>query len=324
MRGFTRFITYGLILFSLGCTSAVPPFLEPLLTATAAARSARDASGSAFSEEPVPSDPCSAGDCQPSLDRADVNSVIGWLNYALEAGDLEAVEMLLRPDDITFAYYLEGGQSVSHAEFLDQLSTRLASRPACEGYSLEEGSLQIWTSGWQPNWEMTESCYIDGCSQLDPPRSSAAAGFLFGNQSGEWQLGALYLNTPDKYYFADWPLTACTLPAADLNQPTPGPRATSASASSSDGCPAAPPQRLVVGEQAHVCTQFDRVLLRSGPGRSYDELHRYEPGSTLDVIGGPTCSDSWSWWEVIAPNGHTGWMTEGGDSEDPYFLCPGP
>jgi hypothetical protein len=87
-------------------------------------------------------------------------------------------------------------------------------------------------------------------------------------------------------------------------------------------CSGAPPQRIKVGGKAYVCTKRDSVILREGPGRSYAEIRRLVPGADLKIIGGPSCANNWSWWEVRTESGFTGWMAEGGDATDPYFLCP--
>lgn len=87
-------------------------------------------------------------------------------------------------------------------------------------------------------------------------------------------------------------------------------------------CPGAPAQRLKVDGKAYVCTKRDSVILREGPGRSYSEIRRLVPGADLKIIGGPSCANSWSWWEVKTESGFTGWMAEGGDATDTYFLCP--
>ncbi|MBN2385612.1 MAG: protein kinase [Anaerolineales bacterium] len=89
-------------------------------------------------------------------------------------------------------------------------------------------------------------------------------------------------------------------------------------------CPGAPPQRIEVGDHIYVCTQSDTVAMRSGPGRAFAIIHRMQPDAEFEVIGGPECGDDWTWWEVRSTtSGYTGWMAEGGDSVDPYFLCPG-
>ena len=87
-------------------------------------------------------------------------------------------------------------------------------------------------------------------------------------------------------------------------------------------CPGAPSQRLKVGWSAFVCTKVDRVKVRQQPKRSAPEIIRLEPGTRFWVIDGPACSDNWSWWEVEWQDGQTGWVAEGGDNTDPYFICP--
>lgn len=87
-------------------------------------------------------------------------------------------------------------------------------------------------------------------------------------------------------------------------------------------CVGAPPQRLEVYEMAYVCTSSDSVKLREGPGKNYSVIKSLIPGADLKVIGGPKCGDNWSWWQVETESGFVGWMSEGGDSVDRYFLCP--
>ena len=87
-------------------------------------------------------------------------------------------------------------------------------------------------------------------------------------------------------------------------------------------CSGAPKQRLEVGKDARVCTRRENVFLRSGPGRSYTVLKKVAPGTLVEVIGGPECANNWSFWEVELSEGMSGWMSEGGDAVDPYFLCP--
>jgi hypothetical protein len=87
-------------------------------------------------------------------------------------------------------------------------------------------------------------------------------------------------------------------------------------------CPGAPPQRLKVNEMAYVCTAGDTVKLRDGPDKDYPILKSLVPGADIKIIGGPTCADNWSWWQVETESGYVGWMSEGGDDIDTYFLCP--
>jgi hypothetical protein len=96
-----------------------------------------------------------------------------------------------------------------------------------------------------------------------------------------------------------------------------------AGSTATPGCPGAPPQRVQVGERAKVCTRRDRLILRENPGFSSEELDRLDPGSVLKIINGPECKDGKSWWKVEPDFGWTaGWVCEGGDQADPYYICP--
>jgi hypothetical protein len=96
----------------------------------------------------------------------------------------------------------------------------------------------------------------------------------------------------------------------------------SASSNSSNSCPGAPPQRMVVGESGYVCTAVDNVKVRDVPSRSGNEIIRIAPGTEFDVKKGPSCSDDWSWWYIETDEGIEGWISEGGDEIDSYFICP--
>jgi hypothetical protein len=89
-------------------------------------------------------------------------------------------------------------------------------------------------------------------------------------------------------------------------------------------CQKAPLKRLNVGSAAVVCTANDAVILRSGPHRAATTIDKLPTGTRLMVIGGPTCDDrtSWWYWEVQTASGVSGWVAEGGDDVDPYFICP--
>jgi hypothetical protein len=92
----------------------------------------------------------------------------------------------------------------------------------------------------------------------------------------------------------------------------------------SSSCPGAPTQRMVVNQRGYVCTQTDAVRLRVSPSRSADTIVQLDTGSQFTVISGPSCADNWSWWEVQTDSGQAGWLSEGGDEVDPYFICPLP
>jgi SH3-like domain-containing protein len=76
---------------------------------------------------------------------------------------------------------------------------------------------------------------------------------------------------------------------------------------------------MMVNQRRFVCTQRDSVRLRVSPARSASALVQLEPGTQFAVIGGPSCSDNWSWWNIRLDDGTTGWVSEGGDEIDPYF-----
>ncbi|KXK15503.1 MAG: SH3 type 3 domain-containing protein [Chloroflexi bacterium OLB14] len=87
-------------------------------------------------------------------------------------------------------------------------------------------------------------------------------------------------------------------------------------------CSGAPPQRVEVGRRGFVCTQYDRLIVRTGPYASDTEITRIEPNTYFRVIDGPVCANNWSWWEIRTDDGVRGWVSEGGDNVDKYFICP--
>lgn len=88
-------------------------------------------------------------------------------------------------------------------------------------------------------------------------------------------------------------------------------------------CPGSPPQRLHVGESAMVCPSVVSVKVRDNPGMSGNRITSLRAGTRFEVIGGPECAgNNWSWWKVRLSDGTVGWMAEGGDQVDQYYLCP--
>jgi hypothetical protein len=83
-----------------------------------------------------------------------------------------------------------------------------------------------------------------------------------------------------------------------------------------------PPQEIRVGDSVRVCTAHDRLAVRTRPWRSSSEITRLEPGTSLVVVEGPAYADGWRWWRVRTHDGIVGWVAEGGDAVDPYFICP--
>jgi hypothetical protein len=113
-----------------------------------------------------------------------------------------------------------------------------------------------------------------------------------------------------------------TLQPTHAQLPTPTDTPTpSMPVTSPSGCPGAPPQRVHPGDGVYVCTQSERLVLRMQPGRDSSQIALLDPGTHLTVVGGPRCADDWSWWQVQTDVGETGWVAEGGDDVDPYFIC---
>lgn len=246
---------------------------------------------------------------QMALDQTDPQSVVNWVNYMLKTGDSELFRDLLVDDDLYYAYYIEGGQAITRDIYIKDLQDRIQQQPVCQGIYYESNRLYIWYNGWNPAWQMTEMCY-GGCEQLSPPWESDVAAFMFyyNDQTGKYQFKGMYQNTSGFFE----PLSSC-----NSGQPllTPTPIA---------NCPFSPPQRLKVGEQGSVCTKSDPVIFRSEPGKGQPSIKSLPTGTTFTVIAGPECAgNNWSWWQVKLNDGKTGWLAEGGDYQDSYFLCPG-
>lgn len=87
-------------------------------------------------------------------------------------------------------------------------------------------------------------------------------------------------------------------------------------------CDGAPSQRLKVGEKGKVCTKSDPLRLRREPNFDADILASLKTGTVFEVIDGPTCAEEMFWWKVRLSNGQVGWVAEGGDRVDPFFVCP--
>ncbi len=144
------------------------------------------------------------------LDRRDGNSALRWLLHGLAQRDIEVFRTLTAAEFYGYANYIEGGDPVSRAQFLQDLEVRLkSSRVSCTGYEGDDQYIRVWTTGWSPAWEMTQICY-DACVPLDPVYQSSAAGFFLYNLEGEWWLKVNFVNTPEKYYFSPYTLTPCS------------------------------------------------------------------------------------------------------------------
>jgi serine/threonine protein kinase len=88
------------------------------------------------------------------------------------------------------------------------------------------------------------------------------------------------------------------------------------------GCPGAPTQQVRVGDRAWVCTAYEQLIMREQPRGSSSEIARLKPRTYVAIVDGPVCEGGWSWWKVRTDSGVMGWVAEGGDAVDPYFICP--
>lgn len=259
------------------------------------------------------------GLCLDWLDQNDPQSTMDWFMYGLNNQDMYALSAITTSDDLLYAYYIEGGQWVSNQTYLGHLASRLSSEPRCDGYSPDGYGIQIWISGWSPLWEMTEMCYAGHCGGAD--WESDVTGFLLDDRDGDWSIRAMYLNVPARYYFIDnYQLKPCSMPYSSALESTPEPTATAKVVS----CPGAPPQQLDISQRGYVCTKSDSVIVRESPNRSSGSVTHISPGTEFSIIDGPKCANDWSWWKIQTDDGITGWMAEGGDQIDPYFICPIP
>lgn len=258
------------------------------------------------------------GYCLDPLDATNTQSVVDWVNYALQYNEVMPLERLAATE-LGYVNYIEGGQGITRVGFLSDMEERLPGKPVCEGYAEDDYQLQVWTSNWSPPLIMTELCYV-GCNPIDPPWKSQIAAFLFYREKGNrWALSKVWLNEPSEYSNADGVgLIGCdhvSPPSLRVENNTP-------TSTPSENCPGALPSRLKAGEYAYVIPEPpvpNRV--RSGPGSEYDIVGEAQPGAAMSVLSGPRCSNGWSWWEVsVQGSGLRGWTAEGDASE--YWLAP--
>jgi SH3 domain-containing protein len=192
----------------------------------------------------------------------------------------------------------------------------------------ENGGLDVLGKDFPPNTPIYLLLYrsIPGTSndyQLVSKQAvvSDSLGSIITELSGPFDFGQTYLaigiSDPDiPVYDKDSPLMSINHPYDWFELVGPA-----AKPSTLSSCPGAPQQRMTINQRGYVCTQSDSVRLRQGPSRSAEVLIELPTGSQFTVTGGPSCADNWSWWQLQTDDGNTGWMAEGGDEDDPYFIC---
>lgn len=87
-------------------------------------------------------------------------------------------------------------------------------------------------------------------------------------------------------------------------------------------CLGAPhPARFDIGDKIYVCTKKDSLIVRQDAGRKKTELFRLIPGADLIVINGPRCENNIVWWQVETESGRIGWVMDGSDDRDKFWIC---
>jgi hypothetical protein len=243
------------------------------------------------------------------LDRKDAKALIAALSTALERKDSSFFERMLA-DHPAYINYIEGGQPIEPAQVVSDLKTRLAaSSPTCTQYGTYERTLQIWTSGWSPDWQIDKTCYQD-CNPVNPPFKSHTAAFFFNPKTdGSYELSAVWLNDDSLWRSVyQVQMHACS-------EPYQAPAAALV-------CPGAPATRLAVNSYATVSTEtITANRVRSAAGTSAAMVGLLPPGQVVQIVDGPTCQDGYVWWKVKAQTGElTGWTAEGQGKE--YWLVP--
>lgn len=245
-----------------------------------------------------------------ALDRKDPNSILAWVREALTKKDVKIFDQLT-PDKLSYANYIEGGQPVDKARFIGDLTTRLTgSSPLCAGASTYEQTLQIWTTGWAPDWQITQLCYMD-CNPVSPAYTSSKAAFFFNpNKNGEYELTNVWLNE-DKIFREIYKVSVNSC-GAPITVPTPA----------AFTCPGAPATRLQKNDFAYASTTTTTSSnIRSSAGTSATIVGLLQAGKAVQLIDGPQCADGYVWWKVRLLSGSlTGWTAEGKGAD--YWLNP--
>jgi len=93
-----------------------------------------------------------------------------------------------------------------------------------------------------------------------------------------------------------------------------------------NACPSAA-SRIRIGDNLQVLV---RLNLRTGPSLNWPIIRTNEPGTSMQVIGGPVCTrrggpgspKAYLWWNVRMQNGQEGWSAEAPLISPYYFLAP--
>lgn len=346
MRDFVRFprlwLLPALMLFALACNllagpapTAVPTTAAlPLPTLPPTAAPVFAATPTAFALPTIPpsptlpalptaAEPTAPPTHTPPITDFDPTNPLSMVRNLLNAlGNRDAARLIaMLGDGASYAAYIEGGQHKTTAEVYAEASAAFGSTtPTCTGFSDLDGGLQIWTSGWQNPWRMTEFCY-DSCNPIDPPLENTHVGFfLYPQSSGEWQLTTIYLQPYDVKLWGE--VYGANFTPCDLNLIQVRNNGVHLQAPTRFSCAGAPDTRLWVNGYATVGGNPplpNRV--RNGPSKSNQIVGQIDPGKGMFILAGPVCADNLVWWQVQSLDGKIkGWTGEG-DFEN-YWLFP--
>ncbi len=187
-----------------------------------------------------------------------------------------------------------------------QLALALASLSTRLGVPLTVSDLDSWTFQQNIYTDTAMGCPFTAGTQRPQPFQ----GFIF---TLVYQ-GATY----DYRVAADGSLAFACEPAAP--QPPPQPT-TETNACPSDFAGYLPP-RLQEGGQARIGSGGTANRLRADPSIDAQQIGLIQPGTTVSVLGGPSCEESSHivWWQVN-DDGVIGWTAEGVLPNN-YFLSP--
>lgn len=120
--------------------------------------------------------------------------------------------------------------------------------------------------------------------------------------------GQLLIETKDSYRYVVIGETSGEIPAIL----TVTSRIDKITTSNKSSCAGAPPTRITSGKKARVTiTGGGTLRVRQTPGIQGKEITKLKEGTTVDIIEGPTCADSFNWWKIKTSDGVTGWSAEG-------------
>jgi hypothetical protein len=91
---------------------------------------------------------------------------------------------------------------------------------------------------------------------------------------------------------------------------------------STSDCSLSPAQQIQPNTSAIARTSGDTVNIWEKTSKASSPMYSLSRGDRVDIIGGPICAEHYRWWQVQAVSGLQGWVREGSDQKDTYFICP--